>query len=277
MQIIAEGGINHNGSLDLCFQLMKMAKECGADYFKLQKRDIDTVYTQEFLESPRESPWGKTQRAQKEGLEFSPAQFVEIDKYSKAIQLPWFASSWDLISLQQMESFNPPFHKVASPMLTNRRFLHEVAKIGRKTLISCGGSEWLDIDYAVEIFQGRGCPFALFHCVSEYPCPDEHVNLAMLQELKKRYPYVEIGYSNHSPGIESAVGAAYLGARYVELHVTLDRSMYGSDQAASIERRGLELICKYCRNAEKIIGDGIRIIRDAEKVNMAKMRYWEGR
>jgi N-acetylneuraminate synthase len=277
MQIIAEIGINHNGALGFAFQMMRMAKDCGADFVKFQKRDIDTVYTREFLDSPRESPWGTTQREQKEGLELSIAQFKEIDKYSKTIELPWFASSWDLKSLAEMESFNPPFHKVASPMLTNRHFLHEVAKLRRMALISCGGSEWLDIDYAVEIFRGRGCPFALFHCVSEYPCPDERVNLAMIGELQISYPDVAIGYSNHSPGIESCVGAAYLGASFIEIHITLDRSSYGSDQAASLERRGVELVCKYAKNAGKIIGDGVRIISATEKANMQKMRYWENR
>lgn len=275
MQIIAEIGINHNGSLDLAFQLMKMAKEAGADFVKFQKRTVNVVYSERDLAKPRESPWGTTNGEQKYGLEFSMDQYREIDKYSKAIELPWFASSWDLQSLKQMDSFNPPFHKVASPMLTYRHFLHIVAQMGRKTLISCGASTWIDIDYAVEIFQGRGCPFALFHCVSEYPCPDEHVNLKMLQTLKERYPGVEIGYSNHSAGIESCVGAAYIGAKFIECHITLDRSGYGTDQAASIERRGLELVVKYAKNAEKIIGDGVRIIREAEKINVAKMRYWE--
>lgn len=277
MKIIAEIGINHNGNIDLAFQLMKMAKECGADFVKFQKRHIDTVYKKEFLDSPRESPWGETQRQQKRGLEFNLNEYAVIDQYSKQIGIPWFASSWDLISLAEMESFNPPFHKVASPMLTNRHFLHEVAKLKRKTLISCGASEWLDIDYAVDLFVGRGCPFALFHCVTEYPCPDEHVNLKMIQTLKERYPDVEIGYSNHSPGIESCVGAAYMGAEFVEVHITLDRSIYGSDQSSSVEKRGLELVCKYTKNAGKIIGDGIRVIRAAEKVNAAKMRYWEAR
>lgn len=277
MIIIGEIGINHNGDVEIAKKLMSMAKKCGADYVKFQKRDIDTVYTKQFLDSPRESPWGDTQRHQKEGLEFIARQYDEIDEYSKQIGIPWFASCWDVQSLYFVHNYNPPFHKIASPMLTHRKFIHEVASLGKKTLISCGGSTWLDIDYAVEVFLGSGTDFVLMHCVSEYPCPDEHVNLAMLQELKKRYPYVEVGYSNHSPGIESCVGASYLGASFIECHITLDRSMYGSDQSASLERRGLELVCKYAKNAQKIIGDGIRIIRDAEKVNMAKMRYWEGR
>ncbi len=281
MQIIAEIGINagiykeRDKNLEVAKSLMRMAKDCGADYAKFQKRDVETVYTQEFLASSRQSPWGDTQRDQKMGLEFTMDEYQEIDKYSKQIGLPWFASSWDLESLKQMDSFNPPFHKIASPMLTYRKFVEEVAAMGRKTIISCGASTWLDIDYAVETTYEKGTPFVLMHCVSEYPCPDEHVNLRMLHTLKERYPGVEIGYSNHSPGIESCVGAAYLGAEYIECHITLDRSSYGSDQASSLERRGLELVSKYSRNARKIIGDGVRILQAAEKVNMQKMRYFE--
>jgi len=255
--------------------LMKMAKECGADYVKFQKRDINTVYTQKFLDSPRESPWGTTQRHQKEGLELSIDQYQEIDDYSKSLGIPWFASCWDLKSLAEMEAFEPELHKIASPMVTNKSFVAEVAILGRKTLISCGGTGWQDIDWVVDTFLTAGCDFVLMHCVSEYPCPDEHVNLGMISTLQNKYKGAEIGYSNHSPGIESCVGAAYLVAKYIEVHITLDRSMYGSDQASSLERRGLELVVKYAKNANKIIGDGIRIIREAERQNMSKLRYWE--
>jgi N-acetylneuraminate synthase len=275
INIIAEIGINHNGDLSNAFKLMCMAKKAGADYVKFQKRDINTVYTQKFLDSPRESPWGNTQRHQKEGLEFNLDEYREIDKYSKKIELPWFASSWDILSLHEMESFDPPFHKIASPMTTNRKFVEEVCKLGRKTLVSCGATHWEDIDWVYDTFKLSNTEIVLMHCVSEYPCPDEHVNLGMIHTLKARYPGAEIGYSNHSAGIESCVGAAYLGAQFIECHITLDRSSYGSDQAASLERRGLELVVKYAKNANKIIGDGIRIIREAERANAAKMRYWE--
>ena len=277
MQIIAEIGINHNGDLNQAMLLMKMAKECGADLVKFQKRCVDTVYTQAFLDSPRESPWGGTQRAQKEGLEFSIDDYCQIEEYSTHIDLPWFASSWDLVSLDEMESFNPPFHKIASPMLTNLEFVRKVAEYGRKTIISCGGSTWEQVDAVFEIFRAKNVEIVLMHCVSEYPCSDDHVNLGLMCNMQSRYPGAEIGYSNHSPGIESCVGASYLGAKMIECHITLDRSMYGSDQSASLERRGLELVVKYAKNAHKIIGDGIRIIRDAERVNVAKMRYWEGK
>jgi N-acetylneuraminate synthase len=275
MQIIGEIGINHSGRLETAFELMHMAKDCGCDYVKFQKRDIETVYTKAFLDSPRDSPWGSTQRAQKVGLEFSMDQYKEIDKYSKRIGLPWFASSWDTISLAQMDEFNPPFHKIASPMLTHKKFVEMVAALGRPTIISCGASTWEDIAFAANVFTFAGTPFVLMHCVSEYPCPDDHVNLAMIGELKRRYPGVEVGYSNHSPGIESCIGAAYLGVSYIEVHISLDRSSYGSDQASSLEHRGLELVVKYAKNAQKIIGDGVRIIREAERVNIKKMRYWE--
>lgn len=274
MIIVAEVGINHNGDIEIARQLMCMAKKAGADYVKYQKRDIDTVYTKEFLDGPRESPWGSTQRHQKEGLEFNYEQYQEIDRYSKEIHLPWFASCWDLKSLDFIREFRPELYKIASPMITNIPFITRVASLGHKTLISCGMSEWSDIDRAVMVFKQYNCPFVLMHCISEYPCPDEHVNLKMIHTLKERYG-CEVGYSNHSSGIESCVGAAYLGATFIECHVTLDRSMYGSDQSASLEKRGLELVCKYAKNAQKIIGDGVRIVREAEKVNSKKLRYWD--
>lgn len=275
MEIVAEIGINHNGNSETARQLMKMAKDCGCDFVKFQKRTLDIVYTKDFLDSPRESPWGKTQRDQKSALEFDRAGYEEIDRYAKEIGLPWFASCWDLESLAFVERFNPPLNKIASPMLTNERFIKYVASLGRKTLISTGMSDWGPILRAIEIFTKEKCPFALLHCVSEYPCPDDHVNLRMILELKTKFTGIPIGYSNHSPGIESCVGAAYLGAEWLEVHVTLDRSMYGSDQAASLERRGLELVCKYARNAKTIIGDGVKVILPGEKTNAGKLRYWE--
>ncbi len=275
MQIIAEIGINHNGDIGLAKKLILMAKECGADYVKFQKRDIDLVYTKEFLDSIRESPWGNTQRHQKEGLEFGFTEYHEIDMYCNSVGINWFASAWDLNSLQFLEYFVPSINKVASAMLTNERFVEGVASLGRQTIISTGMSSWEVIDRVVDVFKYHKCPFVLLHCVSVYPCPDEICSLGMIPALKERYRCCEVGYSNHSPGIESCVGAAYLGAEWIECHITLDRSSYGSDQAASLERRGLELVVKYAKNAKKIIGDGVKIIRDAEVMNASKLRYWE--
>uniref|UniRef100_A0A6M3LBK1 Putative N-acetylneuraminate synthase n=2 Tax=viral metagenome TaxID=1070528 RepID=A0A6M3LBK1_9ZZZZ len=275
IQIIAEIGINHNGSIETAKALMDVAKQCGCDYIKFQKRDIDTVYSKEFLDSPRESPWGKTQGEQKRALEFGFEEYREIDRYSEEIGLPWFASCWDFESLAFIESFNPPLHKIASPMLTHKIFVRKVASLGRTTLISTGMSDWVPILNAASIFEAEHCPYALFHCTSEYPCPDDACNISMIPELRKKFPGVSVGYSNHSPGILSCIGAAFLGAEWIEAHVTLDRTMYGSDQAASIERPGLERIVQYCKLAPKVIGDGIKIIRAAEKTNAKKLRYWE--
>jgi N-acetylneuraminate synthase len=274
VKIVAEIGINHNGDLAIAKQLMAMAKEAGADFVKFQKRDIEAVYSPEFLDSIRESPWGKTQRDQKEGLEFGADEFMQIDHSSWSMGIPWFASCWDVLSLRFVEGFNPPLHKIASPMLTNLKFVEAVARMGRKTLVSTGMSTMEDITAAVEILKDHGVKVVLLHCVSEYPCSDERCSLGMIQVLKERFG-CEVGYSNHSPGIESCIGAAYLGAEWIECHITLDRSMYGSDQASSLERRGLELVCKYARNARTIIGDGVKIITAAERANAAKLRYWQ--
>ncbi len=277
VKVVAEIGINHNGSLEAAKQLILMAKRAGADYVKFQKRTVDVVYTEAFLSDPRESPWGTTQRAQKEGLEFGLEEYAEIDRFCAVIGgIEWFASAWDLEALQFLEQFNPRLHKVASPMLTNKAFLEAVAGLGRMTLISTGMSSWRSILEAAEIFRRAGCPFALLHCVSEYPCPDEGCNLGMLGELARKFPRVEVGYSNHSPGILSCIGAAFLGARWIETHITLDRTGYGSDQAASIEEPGLWRIVQYCKLVPAIIGDGIKVIRAAEKANAGKLRYWEG-
>jgi N-acetylneuraminate synthase len=275
VKIVAEIGINHNGSLDLAFQLMRMAKECGCDYVKFQKRTIETVYSKEFLDSPRESPWGLTQGAQKRALEFGEEAFRRINNYSKLLGLPWFASAWDIGAFNFIESFDVPLYKIASPMLTNYDFLTLMASKRKMTLISTGMSDWGQVLRAVDIFQEHNCPFALLHCVSEYPCPNEACNLAMIGELKKKFPRVPVGYSNHSPGILSCIGAAFMGAEWLEVHVTLDRSMYGSDQAASVERPGLEKIVQYCKLAPTLIGDGVKIITKMEQVNAKKLRYWE--
>jgi len=276
VKIVAEIGINHNGDLAVAKQLMVMAKEAGADFVKFQKRDIEAVYSPEFLDSPRESPWGKTQRAQKKALEMLPADWVHIDYLSFSIGIPWFASCWDVLSLRFIEKFRPPLHKIASPMLTNMQFVEAVARYGRKTLVSTGMSTMEEITAAVEILKDHGTEVVLLHCVSEYPSPDDRCNLGMIRVLKDRFG-CEVGYSNHSPGIESCIGAAYLGAEWIECHITLDRSMYGSDQASSLERRGLDLVCKYARNAKTIIGDGVKIITAAERANAAKLRYWNGK
>ena len=273
--IIGEIGINANGDLKLAYDLIKMAKAAGADAVKFQKRAIETVYTPEYLALPRESPWGATQREQKEGLEFNAVDYRKIDAFCKAEKIEWSASAWDLESLAMLDEFNVPWHKVASPMITNTDFLEAVAKRKKLTFISTGMCTWEDIDEAVAIFRYHKCPVVLMHCVSIYPCPENVCNIGVLDEMKKRYPGVPLGYSGHEVGVLPSILAVAHGAVVVERHITLDRSSYGSDQPASMEKRGLELVVKYCRDVHAALGDGVKRILPGEQENGKKLRYFE--
>ena len=185
--IIGEIGINHNGDLEICKQLIDNAVKAGFDAVKFQKRTINKVYTKEMLDSPRESPWGTTQREQKEGLEFDESQYKEIDSYCKTKNIKWFASAWDLESQEFLKKFNLPYNKIASAMLVYSDLLEMVAKEQKRTFISTGMSEIKDIDNAVEIFKKHNCDFDLMHTVSTYPMNDEHANLSVIKTLKERY------------------------------------------------------------------------------------------
>jgi N-acetylneuraminate synthase len=272
--LTAEAGINHSGDLSIAKSLIKMAKDCGCDAVKFQKRNIETVYTKEFLDSPRESPWGKTQREQKQGLEFGKDEYDDIDKYCKEFEIEWFASAWDLKSLEFLRQYNLPFNKIASAMLTNEPFIRAVAEEGKHTFISTGMAEWDSIDKVVRVFEKFGTSFVLLHCVSIYPCPDEWCNIRMVDTLKRRYGY-PVGYSGHETGILPSVLAVSLGAEVIERHVTLDRSSYGSDQSASLEKHGLELLVRDCRDVYKMLGTGEKVVLDDEIINARKLRYWE--
>ena len=253
-----------------------MAKRAGAGAVKFQKRDIEAVYSQEMLDSPRESPWGTTQRDQKEGLEFSREEYDEIDAYCKRSGIPWFASCWDLKSLNFMDAYDPPFHKIASPMLTNLDFLEAVASRGKHTFISTGMSTYEEIGAAVRIFNWAGCSYDLMHCVSMYPCADQLCNLNMIKMLRKRYSAARyIGYSGHEVGIIPSMVAVVLGAKVLERHITLDRSMYGSDQSASLEEPGLRRLIDYAKQALESLGDGEKRILDGELTNAKKMRWFK--
>lgn len=271
--VIAEVGINHNGDVGIAKELIDMAKACGCDAVKFQKRTIDIVYTKEFLAGPRESPWGHTQRAQKEGLEFGEAQYREIDAYCKGKGIAWFASAWDEESQKFLRRFDCGYNKVASAMLTHKPLLRLVAEEKKPTFISTGMSSVEQIDAAVAVFREAGCPFTLMHCVSSYPCPDEDCNLNMIPVLRERYG-VDVGYSGHEPGVLPSVLAVALGAVCVERHITLDRTMYGSDQAASLEPRGLELMVRDCRRVRAIMGDGQKRILTSEEKARKSLRYF---
>lgn len=251
--LIAEIGINHNGDLKIAKKLIDCAKENNFDAVKFQKRDIYKVYTNEFLQSPRKSPWGEKQLNQKKGLEFGIREYKEIDKYCKKKKIFWFASAWDLNSLIFLKKFKLRFNKIASAMIVDIKFLKEVAKQKKYTFISTGMSKKKDIDLAVKIFRSQKCPFELMHCSSVYPLPVENVNLNTIIEMKKRYK-CNVGYSSHENGSLVSIVSYLLGASSIEKHITLDRTMYGSDQAASIEPQGMFSLTEGITKVQKALG-----------------------
>lgn len=275
--IIAEIGINHNGSLAIARDLIDLAKRCGCDAVKFQKRTVETVYTREFLDGPRESPWGDTQRAQKEGLEFGALEFDEINEYCKRREIPWFGSAWDEASLGFLDFYEPPYHKIASAMATKPGFLKLAADTGRHLLVSTGGMDDSAIAETIGRLTAYGADFTLLHCVSKYPCSDDEANIMRMLHIKQTHQLQRIGYSGHEVGFVPTVTAAVLGADFIERHITLDRAMYGSDQAASLEGRGLELMVKYCRAAVEALGAYRKPdeLMDQEAAILAKLQYWK--
>lgn len=236
--LIAEIGINHNGDIKIAKQLIKNSKDCGFDAVKFQKRTINAVYDEKTLDLPRQSPWGKTTRDQKLGLEFEEFEFNEIDKYCKELKIEWFASAWDVKSLEFLDNYNLKYHKIASAMIVDHNFLNDVALRKKHTFISTGMSKKDDIDNAVEIFKKNNCSFELMHCVSTYPMKPEDANLLTINELKKVYK-CDVGYSGHENGVAVSLAALMMDISSLERHITLDRTMYGSDQSASLEQVGM--------------------------------------
>lgn len=269
--VIAEIGINHNGDLGIAKSLIDVAANAGCDAVKFQKRTIDKVYTQELLNSPRESPWGKTQRDQKQGLEFGEAEYREIDRYFKEKEIDWFASAWDVDSHEFLRQFDCPHNKIASAMLVDKKFLRAVASEGKHTFISTGMSTMDEIGNAVAIFREAGCPFELMHCVSTYPMKDEDANLCCIATLRDRFQ-CDVGYSGHEVGLAVSYAAAALGITSLERHITLDRAMYGSDQAASVEPAGLRQLVGAVRKIERAMGNGQKVILKEEVPIAAKLR-----
>jgi N-acetylneuraminate synthase len=270
--LIAEIGINHNGDLNIAKQLIDAATDAGFDAVKFQKRTIDKVYTKEFLDSPRESQWGATQRAQKEGLEFSHDDYREIDKYCKGKDVQWTASAWDTDAQVFLQSFDCAFNKVASPMLGHKPLLRLIASEKKKTFISTGMSTLEEIDEVVKIFTDADCPFELMHCNSTYPMKEEDANLLCIPLLRDRYK-CDVGYSGHESSlIKVCTSAVALGATSIERHITLDRAMYGSDQAASIETHALRNFVETVRLVPSILGNGQKILTEAEMGARKKLR-----
>ena len=270
--LIAEIGINHNGDMAVAKLLIDAASNAGFDAVKFQKRTIDKVYTKEFLDSPRESQWGTTQRDQKEGLEFSLSEYKEIDAYCKGKKIQWSASAWDIDSQIFLQQFDCTFNKVASPMLGHIPLLKLIAAEGKKTFISTGMSTLEEIDDVVKIFVKAKCPFELMHCNSTYPMKEEDANLLCIPMLKERYG-CEVGYSGHESSlIKVSTTAVALGATSIERHITLDRAMYGSDQAASIESSSLDSFVKAVRAIPSILGNGKKILSEEEAKTRDKLR-----
>jgi N-acetylneuraminate synthase len=271
MFIIAEIGINHNGDMDITKQLIDVASDAGADAVKFQKRSIDLVYTKDFLNSKRDSPWGTTQYDQKNGLEFNLSDYEEINKYCLEKNITWFASAWDLKSQFFLRQFNLKFNKIASAMIVYTDLLEEVASEGKHTFISTGMSKENEIDKAVDIFRKAKCPFELMHCVSTYPMNDEDANLNRISVLRKKYN-CNVGYSGHEVGLTISFAAAALGITSLERHITLDRAMYGSDQAASIEPAGFKKLVRGVKIIEKAMGNGDINIQEKEVSIAQKLR-----
>lgn len=269
--ITAEIGINHNGDMSTCKELITVAKEAGCDAVKFQKRDINSVYTQEFLDSPRESPWGTTQRDQKSGLEFDDKQYSEIDQFCQSVGIEWYASAWDLASQRFLQQFNCSFNKIASAMIVDTKLLELVAEEGKHTFISTGMSTFVDIDKAVSIFQAAQCPFELMHTISVYPMPAHLTNLRLIKTLQDRYG-CDVGYSGHESGTAISTAAVALGITSLERHITLDRTMYGSDQAASLEPNGLRHLVGAVRKVEEALGSGEKTWADGELTVANKLR-----
>ena len=271
--IVAEIGINHNGDIATAKKLIDMAAEAGCDAVKFQKRSIEIVYSEETLDSPRESPWGTTQREQKMGLEFGEDEYDEIDAYCHKVGIDWFASAWDLPSQEFLRRYDFQYNKIASAMATHLDFLEAVAEEKKLTFCSTGMCEIEEIDRMVEIFRQRDCPFVLMHTVSTYPSPDTDLNLQCLHTLREHYA-CPIGYSGHEASVSPSVMAAVMGAAVIERHITLDRAMYGSDQAASLERVGLTSMVGQIRKVPVVMGSGVKTTTEGEKAVAEKLRYW---
>ncbi|KKN73875.1 hypothetical protein LCGC14_0396770 [marine sediment metagenome] len=267
--IVADIGINHNGSMKIAKQLIKAAYKAGCDAVKFQKRTIDVVYTKEELDKPRETPFGKTNRELKEHLEFSRQDYVDIDYYCRELGILWFASSWDIESVDFIERFNPPCHKIASPLLTHTLLLERLRATGRPLILSIGMSTPSEIEGAV--LQLDEDNLIILQCTSTYPCAISELNLNVIRELKALYR-LPVGYSGHEVGLATTVAAVALGAKMVERHITLDRAMWGSDQAASVEPLGFERLVKYIHSVEGAMGDGMKIVYDSEVAVREKLR-----
>ena len=266
--VIAEIGINHNGDIDLAKELIDMAQTSGCDAVKFQKRNVEEVYSTEELDKPRESPWGTTTREQKHGIEFNIVQYKELEEYADEKGLDFIVSCWDLDSLQEVEdNLNVKYHKVASALATDRDFLEALHYTGKPIILSTGMCTDEQVDAALKILKHTEYVLA---CTSTYPTKEEEVNLNYINTLREKYPYLSVGFSNHYNGLAACIGATALGAECLEFHITKDRTMYGSDQVASIE--SVNELMVSVRKIEKMLGDGKKVVYDSEVPIAEKLR-----
>ena len=270
--IIAEIGINHNGDIEIAKKLIEVAQDAGCNAVKFQKRTVEKVYSKSVLDSPRESPWGKTTRDQKLGLEFGKKEYDEINQHCLLYDIDWFASAWDIDSQLFLHQYDLKYNKIASAMLTNIELLETVTQEGKHTFISTGMSTMEEIKNAVDIFKKSNCSFELMHTNSSYPMKIEEANLMCIPMLKKEFD-CNVGYSGHEvSAYRVSLIAASLGATSIERHITLDRTMYGSDQAASLEPPGLKRMIKDVRSVDSVLGDGKKRVWDSEIPVKKKLR-----
>ena len=272
--LIAEIGINHNGSIKLAKKLIDLAKECNFDAVKFQKRDLSICIPEDQKQILRDTPWGRiTYLNYKKKIEFGNKEFNEISKYCKKLKIDWFCSAWDLNSLKFLKKFKMKYNKVASAMLTNLKLINEISKEKKLTFISTGMSNMNDIKKAVKIFKKNNCDYVLMHCVSSYPSKEEDLNLNVIKNLKQIFK-CKIGYSGHETSVSPSIGAWFLGADYIERHITLDRSMWGTDQSASLSSEGMRYLSDTIKKMPKILGNGRKKITMDEKKLISKFKYW---
>ena len=270
--VIAELGTNHMGNMEIAKKIIDVAVNAGCDAVKLQKKNVEKMYTKEFLDSPIDSPWGTTQREMRLHREFSDKEFKQIDTYCKKKKIPWFVSCWDVESQKQMRKFKTKYNKIASAMLVHDKLLETVAQEKKHTFISTGMSTLNDIEKAVKIFRKHKCSFELMHCHSAYPMPPEEANLKLIPFLAKKFR-CKVGYSGHEAAATNvSIPAILLGAASIERHVTIDRTAFGHDQAASLEPKGLIQLVRDIRIVDKIMGDGKKRVWKSELNSKNKLR-----
>lgn len=270
--IIAEIGINHNGSIEIAKELIKSSFEAGVDAVKFQKRTPELCVPEHQKNQMRDTPWGYISYLDyRYQVEFGQEEYEEIDAYCKSLGIDWLASAWDIPSLEFIDAFAPPAHKVPSALLTDHKLLRAMKDTGRAVILSTGMSTMEEIRGAVEILGLEN--LLICHTTSSYPCPPDELNLKMIHTLQAEFD-CPIGYSGHEVGLVPSALAVALGASLVERHVTLDRAMWGSDQAASIEPHGVRTLVKYIRVTEKSMGDGEKQVYESEQSSLKKLRRY---